>query len=289
MHRFTEVPGNPQQYLVFSNWMKKNFPDKSTFLDFSNSSMLYYFTDKVVPNYFDQIPHTAHNEYLQNRFIDELKNYDVPVVVFSNEPKIFWDNLDGIPNSLRHYRIAEYIYRNYKPAFVMDNRNIWVKINYPLNTNEKEYLATSANDTILKTPADNIKWIPYIWGTYDSNFKKGNIHSMESIFTVQNILKADKEAKFIFNPVVDKQTGNYFLFNARVLSGKQTAFLINYGDNNGLSGSVNFDLKNDTIFHDYLVRISSQYNWYSRNNSWLTLYPVGNDVEISKAEILKGD
>jgi len=282
--RFTEQPDNRPKYYEFSEWMKKNFSKNSTFLDFSNSPMLYYFTGKVVPNYFDQIPHTAHNEYLQHRFLDDLKNYEIPVVVFSNEPKGFWDNLDGIPNTLRHYRIAEYIYRNYKPAFIINNRSIWIKKQLPGNTSDFDI------DTISQTPASySLKWIPYIWGTYDSKINRVINLKQRNILSGQNILKANTESKYDFKPIEIKEDGNYILLRARVKSGNETDLAMNYGDTLGKNGSFNLSLKNDTLFHDYLVRISSQYNWYSKSNSWISLYPANNDVEIRNAEILKGD
>ncbi len=285
--RFVEVADAGPKYLAFSEWMNRNFSRKSTFLDFSNSPMLYYYTGKIVPNYFDQIPHTAHNEYLQKRFLADLKNYDIPVVVFSNQPKGFWDGLDGIPNTMRHYRITEYIYRNYKPAYIINNRRIWVRKNFAVSANEAAFISA---DTIADSAESCfIKWIPYVWGTYDSNIKNIAASGEQSILSGQNILKANTESTYTFTPVLNREYGNYILLHARVISGKETDLALNYGDESGRNGSFNLNLKGDTLFHDYLIRISTQYNWYSKNNSWLSLYTASNDVDISKAEILKGD
>ena len=428
--RIFEDPSNRSRYSEFTTWMNNNFTGKATFLDFSNSPMLYYYSNRIVPNYFDQIPHTAHNEYLQNRFLDDLKNYDIPVTVFSNVPQNFWDNLDGIPNALRHYRISEYIYRNYQPSYIINNHSIWLKKGLKIKDNEKKLLSVSVSDMIasgitfkdsneiyveeehgflnyqLKTPllyekykplgpgwnyqltgsltyekykfasmgvtsshncdviiqyktsngtfnekqktifkihkgyntlsvmfeplendidislisislpygttfkfsqltifssdyykdfVSNIssdyylKWIPYIWGSYDENYTRGKIEKVGTVFSGNKLLGANHETKFDFMPVLEKESGNYFLINARVISGQQTEVSLNYGDGNQKSGSFSFTLKNDTLNHDYLIRVSAQYNWYCKTNSWLSINPAANDIELTKAEILKGD
>lgn len=129
LNRTPEQAGTELKYKDLDKFLKNNFPDSSTFLDFSNSPMLYYYLHRITPNYFCQIPHTAHNEKLQRDFLTNLNKYDIPVVIFSNVPASFWDYLDGIPNTLRHYRISEYIYKNYKPFAIINNHSVWLKRN----------------------------------------------------------------------------------------------------------------------------------------------------------------
>ena len=102
-------------------------------------------------------------------------------------------------------------------------------------------------------------------------------------------IHADHVSLFNYRPLKNKEEGNYIVIGARVISGKQTDVTLNYGADENKSGSFSFVLKNDTLYHNYLVRVSSQYNWYNRNNSWLSVYPAGNDIEINNIEILKGD
>ena len=411
INRITENPSNVYKYFEFSEWMKNNFTAQSTFLDFSNTPMLYYFSNRIVPNYFDQIPHTAHNEYLQKRFIDDLNKFDIPVAVFSNVPLNFWDNLDGIPNTLRHYRISEYIYRNYKPTYIINNHSVWVKNNLQLKNNITEIFSVPfiefnpTNDTLIKTDKINfnyekgnwncqlknplhygekkiymsldvasnkdgeliimykslngnfndnqksinkihkglntiflmfnslenekdlsnvsinvskndgikinllkifssdyypdnfsalpseysLKWIPYIWGSFDKNFQANSIIEEQKIYSGNKIIHSGLETKFDFSPLSEKEMGNYVLITARTTSEKQTEVKLNYGDNEYKNGSFHFALKNDSINHNYLVRISAQYNWYCKNNSWISILPVGNDIELTNVRILKGD
>ncbi len=409
--RIIEDPTYPSNYKELNAFMKNNFSDRSTFMDFSNTPMLYYYTNRIIPSYFVQIPHTAHNDFLQKRFIHELADYDVPVTIFSNTPSNFWDNLDGIPNQLRHYRISEYIYRNYIPAYIINKHSIWLKKNYKIIDNEKEILSVLTDDMIgtgvslkegnevrfesepgfldcpLNTPIPfdknkiymkvnassnldgnliiqykssdgnfndiqkklfkihkgsnsvfvmieplendkelnmirftlpynsslklsplklfsaeyfkdyvsiipinySLKWVPYIWGTYDKNFTSGKIKKLETVLSSRKLLPSNIETKFDFKTFSDKESGNYILIKARVITGRQTDITINYGNGEERNGSFSFSLKNDTLNHNYLIRASAQYNWYCKSNSWLSVYPLNNDIELTKMEILKGD
>ena len=103
------------------------------------------------------------------------------------------------------------------------------------------------------------------------------------------MLSHTSETKFNFTPITEKETGNYFFIRARAISGEQTNVTLNYGDKEARNGSFSFSLKNDTLNHDYLIRVSTQYNWYCKNNSWLTINPEGNYIELTKAAILTGD
>ncbi len=408
--RTVENPSYLSRYSEFSEWMNKSFSPKSSYIDFSNTPMLYFYSNRELPNYLTQIPQSAHSDYLQERFIEDLKNYDLPVTVFSNVPQTFWDNLDGIPNTIRHYKISEYIYRNYFPEFILNNHCIWVKKKYALKREKESFTVSSGEmiqaeitstdenklnssgpnanmtylfnsplslkdkkisfaftissdksgdvsffyrsssgtfddkhksvfkinegdnelfiiaepkdneedvsafrinlppdlvfslspvkvfvteyypDLISRQPADyNLKWIPYIWGAYDKNYLSGKISVEKNILQSPKLFEPNQATKILFTPLTDKENGNYIKITARIPSGNESNLVMAYGDENSRNGAFIFTMKGDTLYHDYLVRISSQYRWYSHNNSWLNLFPVGNSIEIKQAEILKGD
>ena len=410
VNRIVENADYKNKYEEFSVWMKNNFPDSSTFLDFSNTPMLYYYTNRQLPAYLVQIPHTAHNDYLQERLIEDLKNYDLPVCVFSNIPQTYWDNLDGIPNTVRHYKISEYIYRNYKPWIIVSNHSIWVKkdfngteekpsvtvstaemirnnitqtenntfltgaetgrlthtFNSPLryegkkisysvsfdsprnceiisgyksskgnfNENQKSlekiyighnemhvmakalpdeediqtiyfsvppdiemkisemkiFVTDNYPDHITTNPGDySLNRIPFMWGEYDANYKAGKIPVEQPLAKIPLLLPANESTPVDFSPLKNKEYGNYLRITARVPSGKQTTLAVSYGEKYQHNGLFRFSLSNDTFYHDYLLRVSSQYKWYSKPNSWIRFYPFDNAIEIKQASILKGD
>ncbi len=113
------------RYSQFVDFINKNTNKDETFLDFSNRPMLYFFTKKVTPSYFYQTPLCIQNDFLQERYIEDLSQYKTPYLLFQGVSDVGYDNMDGVPNSLRHYRMAEYFYNNYSPYVIVDNFCVW--------------------------------------------------------------------------------------------------------------------------------------------------------------------
>jgi hypothetical protein len=115
------------QYKPFIDFIEKNTRPEETFIDFCNIPMLYFYTKKITPSYFYQNPICSHNDFLQNVFVEDLKNYKTPFLVFFETNDASRIAVDDVPNPLRHYRIAEYLYQNYKPYVQLGNLDIWKK------------------------------------------------------------------------------------------------------------------------------------------------------------------
>lgn len=124
-----------------------------TFLDFSNTPMLYFYSGKRVPSYFNQYLQNTVTPYLQEQNIALLEESNVPCCLFSHMPDTWWDNVDGVPNAIRHAELCRYIYENYHPKRVESGFQIWLKneknqnrladssVFYPKNYNLKYYPA----------------------------------------------------------------------------------------------------------------------------------------------------
>lgn len=143
----------------FKKLIANQLAESQTFIDFSNTPMLYYLTKKISPSYFYQNPLTIHNDYLQKSFISELKNYDAPLVVFSNFPQNWWDNVDGVPNTLRHFRIAEYFYNYYQPFTIVDSLCIWKRKDFKIKNDQRliyNYTAQLSDSSKINFPIKGI-------------------------------------------------------------------------------------------------------------------------------------
>jgi hypothetical protein len=140
-----------QKFSNFKKLINEELTEKQTFIDFSNLPMLYYFTGKISPSYFSQNPLTIHNDFLQKSFIDDLKNYDAPLLLFSSFPEGWWDNAIGVPNTVRHYRLAEYFYNNYRPFTIVDSLCIWKRNDFKIENNTHlVYHYTLPSDSLAK-------------------------------------------------------------------------------------------------------------------------------------------
>ncbi|HRE74078.1 MAG TPA: hypothetical protein PK637_13255 [Flavobacteriales bacterium] len=104
-----------------------HFPASTTFIDLSNQPMLYYFLQRPVPSYFNQGLQNVMTFKMQRHYINELKNYDIPFVVYSSYPRKWFDDIDHIPNQLRYAIIREYVFDHYLPYEVIGGYFIWIR------------------------------------------------------------------------------------------------------------------------------------------------------------------
>jgi len=123
--------------------------------------------------------------------------------------------------------------------------------------------------------------LPYVWGNYD---KKINKHFPEE---QQHI--ADNLVLEVGNPItlkldseIDKSSGNYIYFCINTTNpGTMT---LKYG--NDIINSCNFNIV--TGEYNYLVRVSSQYNWVNEPQAWLEIVS-DIPVTVKRVSVLKGD
>jgi len=103
--------------------------EEQTFLDFSNTPMLYFYTQRAVPSYFNQSIQNivTRDGQFHNRLDREEAGYDIPLVVFSHYPDNWWDNTDGVPNSIRYQNICKEIYEHYAPYQIVAGYQVWKK------------------------------------------------------------------------------------------------------------------------------------------------------------------
>lgn len=114
-------------YADFAAFTGKHLAGEETFIDFSNSPMLYFYTNKPTPSYFYHNPFHLCTDGLQKDFIAGLEQYKAPFTVYSHFPESWFDMLDGPHNSVKHYRVAEHLFRHYEPFAVVNNYCIWKK------------------------------------------------------------------------------------------------------------------------------------------------------------------
>jgi hypothetical protein len=134
LYNFFSLPPNgsrvvirdSSQFKKFTRFCDSYLARNQTFFDFSNAPLLYVFTNRLFPAHI--IPNLFHaadpiEDYLIRRLRKYLENGQMPLVVFKQNSN--WDFVDGIPQPIRSYRIAEFIYQNYLPFAVVDKYEIW--------------------------------------------------------------------------------------------------------------------------------------------------------------------
>lgn len=127
----------------------------------------------------------------------------------------------------------------------------------------------------------NLQLLPYVWGNFD---EKVNENFPEELYlAAENIaLDAGKNVAIPLAAEVDKSSGNYLYF--RINAAQDGTVSISYGDNN--ANGCTFDVVAGSV--DYLVRISSQYDWVAKPQTKMTV-TASNPVTLERVSVLKGD
>ena len=274
------------QYDDFSKFMSSQLEQEQTFYDFSNSPMLYVVTDRefipyIIPNLY------ITSEYLQiaelQRLDDAVKQQKVPFVVFYN-PIDYWNYVDNVPNEIRSYRISEYIYKNYKPYANVGGYAVWVYTGYEPIFNKFESSKLSFINDIDQQ--FNLGLLPYYWGEYDPLFAIENSKKIQEIISEPIWVTRNSPRSFSLETDIAKTNGNYL--HLRILAEQETSLNISYGNNEEIESSINFRVVPSNRPVDYMIRISTQWDWVSKINNVIQI-KTDSKVEILSFNITTGD
>lgn len=257
-------------YLDLEKFFNKNLSKDQTFFDFSNTPMLYYYTGRNVPFYFCQNLQNTVDDYLQLEQMKELKAKDVPAVVYSNSPENWFDQTDGVPNAMRYYLLAEYIYTNYKPFEIINQHSIWV-------SKDKKFTAFSNKiDSTLSQykTHDYKKAAVYIHDHFQTSSKLKLVETVHPTnsgdikFDFFKISSKTGKAKHLFLKIYTKSAGHNKL-DIQIMDGEKVIGVNKFQTLPGENG--------------YMVRLTNHYLWHCSNPDGLKIRKRHN-VEIIKLE-----
>jgi tetratricopeptide (TPR) repeat protein len=133
----------------------------------------------------------------------------------------------------------------------------------------------------------------------DENYPKEMVARILKLLSERSIVQLNKDAllitnntqhKFDFMPVPAKdRKSNYIFFRARNVSEKEYKLIISFGQGQSKNGGVVVKVPAGRNDYEFVVRISSQYKWFSDDNNWITFYPEGGDIEVSLMQISYSD
>jgi hypothetical protein len=264
----------------FKDFLKNHFSEKATFLDFSNTPMLYFYTQRNVPSYFNQYMQNTVDEYLQRENLKKLATMEVPVVVYSNVPKSWFDCTDGVENSLRYFLIAEHIYQNYHPFAVLSKHSIWIKNGLSLR------LGNYPTDTISEKPQQTeLKKLAWLEGLRADKYALPNLFSWKE----SDIIKSGNRFEIKLPGTVDRTSGNFIEMELVNSSKEELNGLLIMSKDSVDVGAFRFVVMNKPEVQKYRIRVSTQYAWYFRHPNRLSVV-VGNAAnlpEIKSMHLLK--
>jgi hypothetical protein len=179
------------------------------------------------------------------------------------------------------------------PANIRDITDI--RIDPPNNSNitlkSVELYPQNSSLTVDRTLGRryDLKQLPYIWAEFDAANPAINQPVQEIVFHGEYQIPAD--VPFIMSTThatLDKSSGNYLL--VQLISGSKGTVTINYGNSpdDFAQATLNFNTISSDNKQNYLIRISSQWDWYSTPVDFIELNSTV-PITLYECKILKGD
>lgn len=280
--------------------------EDETYLDFINRTFMYSAINRVNPVYIAQSPGHLSGEYTQERFLDQVgknfKNIPLAIMPLENTQNSAAFELDYIANSARYYKVSEFIYQNYRPLCVVGDVALWCQTERYQGFMEilKESMESSPDIKPIGWGYDvplhhyRFSYLPYLWANEDRLDAIGN--------PVQSIGLSLGGESFYFEPLNQKQKekGNYLLLDVsfpgndtKDLAGADdeictAAIKLGTLDDAGFSEKYQYELTLKEGTHRYLLRISSDYHWYSEHINAIAFSSDGEANQV-RMRILEGD
>lgn len=257
-------------------FMDANLNPNQSFIDFSNTPMLYYYCQREIPGYFNQNLQNTVDDFLQLQLIKSFDKEKFPLVVYSNYPPNWFDKTDGVPNPMRYYLIADFIFTNYEPLSVISNKSIW-----KLKTAEIESINAETDSIINNFHIFHYKHSAILLGHFlnsnsNSNFETIKISKTEDLKTNRNLFIDINN-----NDVKDK---SLFLMLEISTDNENEESFIHLRSEDKYLGHFVFNLKKG--IHKYAVRLSNNYLWHVYNTDQIII-DKNEGTEITEYQLIK--
>ncbi len=265
-----------ENYLSLKAFLDTNLSKNKTFMDFSNTPMLYFYCQRNVPSYFCQNLQNTIDDFSQLQHIKTIPTSKVPVVVYSNYPTTWFDKTDEVPNAMRQYLIAEYIYKHYKPYGIINKHSIWISKKSPIKNDgiEKDTLITQPQVYHYKNAA------AFMY----HHFTEKNQKSIQTL-KVKSFNNPDSSANYSVTVSKKMNQLSGVLVSVELDHNiPNTEIKLELVKNKEIVGTVLFTT-NETD-KKYMVRISNQYFWFLKQPSTIQL-PKSSHYKVKSISLYK--
>lgn len=280
--------------------------EKQTFLDFANVTSMYLMTGRTRPCYVGQLPSLLTDMYSQECFLREISEYDCPLAVLGTTETSYLQQMVGIPHNIRYYKIAEYIYNNYRPLLKFEEFVIWcdkdvygeyqeklatlgfADMGYVLVDYGYDFTTwyTDENENVQFAFAPyhsyNLQDVPYIWANYDDYGASNNDVMIEIPALEAGRYVFDGSQKYI------SENGNYLSFSMINVAEDDISINSMFYDSNNEGAKMQYQLNVKPGENNYLIRISGDYFWDVFNIDTI-LFGNNEYITVQNVKILQGD
>lgn len=247
-----------------------------TYFDFTNQSLFYAFNKRDNPIYVNQSPGMI-NSTRENQEIIVKRLEDVmPRFVFmpfkDRQGSAYgcYYSIDGIQNIDRYFLISEFISEHYRPFCSVGDFAVWChKDDYNKLVNTKSYNLLDYNYAL--DTKHYLGEIPYLW-----EYCLGNV---DTVINKTNICQAGTGYIITENDNVFRRKGFLVVTIESVYDGLCTMKI-----HRNESQEIEYTFNVKPGIHNYRIRISSDWRWFSDNVSDMIITSDANAVTIKNIE-----
>ena len=299
--RIERIKSNKKEFKNFLGLLDLTLTKEETFLIFNNKDQLYFLSNRLMPTYMGQVPLGYSSDSMQKNYLREIENIKAPLLVFEHAIVNGWDGMDGVPNTIRAYRIAEYFYLNYEPFVYADNNFVWVQKSRKEELYKKiePFIQTSSSPTLeyvftLPNPQPQkyaIGMLPFIWANYDKSIQKNGIPQkliQVALSETGEPIVAAQEKIFSIEIDWDKKEGNYLYLD--LISNTGGALELSYSESleSSFDNSATFLLQSSGQREKYLIRMSSFRTWMQKPVRRIKIQTT-EPIQLMEIRVTKGD
>ncbi|MDX1444829.1 hypothetical protein [Lishizhenia sp.] len=240
-------------YEELKAYLDRNLTPEQSFVDFSNTPMLYFYTERKSPGYFNQNLQNTIDDKTQLHLLKQISTTEHPIVIYAHSPRNWFDRTDGIANTIRYYLLSEFIHQNYEPAGIVQGYSIWK--------------AKSSNIATANLPADTLL---HQAQDYDYGFMAGLMASYYENNHVDYLQNVALNSKYASSKEVNVSIGAnaaefgsiYLDMNLENVNSSQRLTVDLYDDKEQRIGGFTFQTHPD-IGKRYMLRLSNHYLWHT--------------------------
>ncbi len=115
-------------------------------------------------------------------------------------------------------------------------------------------------------------------------------NAIVDLLNKKTVIQANETKKLTFKALpINVRKGNYVYVKAHNTDGKTFRVIFTYGKDKTKNGGFVVQVPPGKLNQDFIVRVGSQYKWFSQDNNWINIYPENNPIEISLVRISKSN
>ena len=206
--------------LPIASFLESELAEDETFFDFTDAPLLYMFTDREFPTQL-LTNRSRTSETIQSAVVHDLNvvrdEGRLPLVLFRTRPSESNGSSD-LPNEVRSYRIAEFVYEHYAPWLEIDGYEIWRQRGIELGSRR----TTQGVGPNLSATLSQDFWLgrlPYIWARFDPQRAVETTEVLSSLHGRITKLDSRNPLGLPVDLITDRSAGNYLQIRARPVDG----------------------------------------------------------------------